>query len=43
MIDVLRPAAAGAILPPDINKVIGTRALSELPAGKELRWTDIGA
>ena len=43
MIDVLRPAALGAILPPDIDKVLGTRALSDLPAGKELRWTDIGA
>ena len=42
MIDVLRPAVHNAILPPDINKVIGARALSDLPEGKELRWTDIG-
>ncbi len=42
MIDVLRPATRGAILPPDLERVIGTRALVDLPAGKELRWTDLG-
>lgn len=42
MIDVLRPAAHGAILPPDIGTVIGARALTEIPTGKELRWTDLG-
>jgi N-acetylneuraminate synthase len=43
MIAVLRPATPGAILPPHIPQVIGTRALHDLPAGKELRWTDLGA
>ncbi len=43
MIDVLRPAAPGAILPPAIPDVIGTRALVDIPHGKELRWTDLGA
>jgi len=43
MIDVLRPATPGAIKPDQIRNVIGTRALSELPLGKELRWTDLGA
>lgn len=42
MIDVLRPAAPGAILPPEINPVIGTRALMDIPAGKELRWIMLG-
>ena len=42
MMDVLRPATPGAILPPDIQKVIGTRALVDLPVGKELRWVDVG-
>jgi N-acetylneuraminate synthase len=42
MIDVLRPASPGAILPPEIQSVIGTRALVDIPAGKELRWTDLG-
>jgi N-acetylneuraminate synthase len=41
MIDVLRPATPGAILPPFIPQVLGTRALYDIPAGKELRWTDL--
>jgi N-acetylneuraminate synthase len=41
MIAVLRPATSGAIMPPHIPAVIGTRALHMIPAGKELRWTDI--
>jgi sialic acid synthase SpsE len=42
MIDVLRPATTSAIKPHEINAVIGTRALVDLPHGKELRWTDLG-
>lgn len=42
MIDVLRPATRGAILPYEIDAVIGTRILRDMPAGKELRWTDLG-
>jgi N-acetylneuraminate synthase len=43
MIDVLRPATPGAILPPHIPEVLGSRALVDIPKGKELRWTDLGA
>src|SRR3972149_1735762 len=43
MIDVLRPATPGAIKPHEIPDVIGTRALVDMPEGKELRWTDLGA
>jgi len=43
MIDVLRPATPGAIKPDQIAAVIGTRALQDMPCGKELRWTDLGA
>ena len=42
MIDVLRPATPGAIKPDQIPNVIGTRALHDMPLGKELRWTDLG-
>src|SRR5574340_253803 len=42
MIDVLRPATPGAILPPNINHVIGTKAIVDIPAGKELKWTVLG-
>lgn len=43
MIDVLRPATPGAIPPYEIEQVLGTRALKDIPTGKELRWTDLGA
>lgn len=43
MIDVLRPATPGAIKPDQIPEVIGTKALTDMPMGKELRWTDLGA
>lgn len=43
MIDVLRPATPGAIKPDQIPNVIGAKALVDMPHGKELRWTDLGA
>ncbi len=42
MFDVLRPATPGAIKPDQIQNVIGTKALVNMPLGKELRWTDLG-
>jgi len=42
MIEPLRPATPGAILPYEIEAVIGTKALIDMPYGKELRWTDLG-
>lgn len=41
MISVLRPATPGAIKPYEIPAVIGTRANKDLPAGREIRWTDL--
>jgi N-acetylneuraminate synthase len=41
MIDVLRPATPGAIQPYEIETVLGTKAYRDIPAGKELRWTDL--
>lgn len=41
MIDVLRPAVPGAIQPYDIPQVVGQRALVDLAAGQELRWTQL--
>ena len=38
MIDVLRPATKGAILPDQITNVIGLKMLEDAPYGKELRW-----
>jgi N-acetylneuraminate synthase len=42
MIDVLRPATPGAIKPPFIQSIIGTRALVDMPMGKEIYWTELG-
>jgi len=42
MIDVLRPATEGAIMPQELPAVIGTHALIDLKAGQELRWTHLG-
>ncbi len=42
MIDVLRPAAPGVIKPSEIEAVIGTRAINDIPMGKELRWVELG-
>ena len=41
-IEVLRPNAPGAIPPWDIEHVIGTTALHDIPRGKELKWVDLG-
>ena len=42
MIDVLRPATQGAIMPYEIAQVIGLVALERIPGGQELRWTQFG-
>jgi N-acetylneuraminate synthase len=42
MIDVLRPATIGAIKPYEIENVLGTKAIADMPMGKDLRWTDLG-
>jgi N-acetylneuraminate synthase len=42
MIDVLRPATAGAILPYEIQNLIGLKALEKISFGEELRWTQFG-
>ncbi len=43
MIEVLRPATPGAIMPYEIDTVVGTRALADIESGQELRWTMLGA
>ncbi len=43
MVEVLRPATPGAIKPSQLGEVIGTRVLQDIPFGRELRWTDLGA
>lgn len=42
MIDVLRPATQGAIMPYEIGDLIGLVALERIPGGQEFRWTQFG-
>lgn len=39
MIDVLRPATPGAIMPQEIDRVLGLKAAKSIEKGQELRWT----
>jgi len=41
MIDILRPAAPGALMAWDVEAVIGMRARQAMPFGKELHWMDL--
>lgn len=41
MLEILRPATDGGIKPFEINNVIGTKINENIPAGKEIRWTDL--
>ena len=43
MIDVLRPASPGAIMPYEIQDLVGLKAIEGVPAGQELRWTQFGS
>ena len=43
MLKVLRPNTPGSIKPYEIDDVVGTRALTTIPEGKDIRWTDVGA
>jgi hypothetical protein len=39
---VLRPAPAEAIMPYDLDRVIGMCVLVDLAEGQELRWAHLG-
>jgi N-acetylneuraminate synthase len=43
MIDVLRPAPRDAIMPYDLEKVLGKHLQVDLQQGQELKWEHIGA
>ncbi len=42
MVEVLRPATQGAIMPFEIQDLIGLRALERITDGQELRWAQFG-
>lgn len=41
MLEVLRPAAPGALMSWDIDDIVGKKARADLPFGKDLRWADV--
>jgi N-acetylneuraminate synthase len=41
MLDVLRPATPGALMAWDIPQVVGKRAVTDMPFGKDLRVEDL--
>jgi N-acetylneuraminate synthase len=43
MVEPLRPAAVGAIMPWELDILVGKRALIDMPYGMDLRWENIGA
>ncbi|MFV2044046.1 MAG: N-acetylneuraminate synthase family protein, partial [Anaerolineales bacterium] len=42
LIDILRPADKGTILPYEVEQAVGAVALVDIPAGEALRWTMLG-
>jgi N-acetylneuraminate synthase len=43
MVEPLRPAALGALMPWDLDDLVGKKALIDMPYGMDLRWENIGA
>jgi sialic acid synthase SpsE len=43
MLEPLRPAATGAIMPWELDEIIGKKALIDMPYGMDMRWENIGA
>jgi N-acetylneuraminate synthase len=43
MVEPLRPATDGAVMPWEIDSLIGKTALVDMPYGMDLRWENIGA
>ncbi len=41
MVSVLRPATPGAIMPYDLDKVLGMKVRQDLKQGQDLRWTHL--
>jgi N-acetylneuraminate synthase len=38
MLEVLRPAPEGAVMPYDLSRAVGIRLKAELPSGEHLHW-----
>ncbi|MBC8506407.1 MAG: N-acetylneuraminate synthase family protein [Anaerolineales bacterium] len=42
MVEPLRPAASGAIMPWELDDLVGKKALVDMPYGMDLRWENVG-
>jgi sialic acid synthase SpsE len=42
MVEPLRPAAVGAIMPWELENLVGKKALIDMPYGMDLRWENVG-
>jgi sialic acid synthase SpsE len=42
MVEPLRPAATGAIMPWELENLVGKRSLIDMPFGMDLRWENVG-
>jgi N-acetylneuraminate synthase len=42
LVEPLRPAAEGALMPWEIDHIIGKTVLVDMPYGMDLRWENIG-
>lgn len=43
MVEALRPAVKGAIMPWELKELLGKKAIIDMPFGMEFRWENIGA
>jgi len=42
MVEPLRPNVFGSVQPWQVNEIIGTKAMVDIPVGREIRWTELG-
>jgi N-acetylneuraminate synthase len=42
MVEPLRPAVKGAIMPWELEELVGKKAILDMPFGMELRWENVG-
>jgi len=42
MVEPLRPASPGAVMPWELDAIVGKKALVDMPYGMDLRWENVG-
>ncbi|MEK6221877.1 MAG: N-acetylneuraminate synthase family protein [Chloroflexota bacterium] len=41
MLEILRPATPGAVMAWELDKLVGAKALADIPFGKDMQWSDV--